>query len=103
LQDLRSFQDALVAGRPVSVQNSYSPSSERGPSATDQRHRFVLSAIDEPQPFGRDHAVLAKIFNDWKFSGVLTIGSGHPVDARVFGDPNQDGNDSNESSSRLWP
>lgn len=63
---------------------------------TDQRHRFVLSAIDEPQAFGRDHAVLAKIFNDWKLSGVLTIGSGRPVDARLAGDPNQDGNDSND-------
>lgn len=89
-------QDALVASRPAAVQNTYSPASERGPSVTDQRHRFVLSAIDEPQAFGRDHAVLAKIFNDWKLSGVLTIGSGRPVDARLAGDPNQDGNDSND-------
>ncbi len=89
-------QDALVAGRPVSVQNSYSTSSERGPSVTDQRHRFVLSAIEEIKPFGRDRALLAKIFNDWKVSGVLTIGSGRPVDAKVFGDPNQDGNSYND-------
>jgi hypothetical protein len=89
-------QDALVAGRPVTVQNSYSTSSERGPSVTDQRHRFVLSAIEQPQPFGRNHAVLSKIFNDWKLSGVLTMGSGRPVDAKVFGDPNQDGNSSND-------
>jgi hypothetical protein len=89
-------QDALVAGRPATVQNSYAPASERGPSVTDQRQRFVLSAIDEPQPFGRDHAILAKFFNDWKLSGVLTIGSGRPVNARVAGDPNQDGNDSND-------
>ncbi len=89
-------QDALVAGRPVTVQNSYSTSSERGPSSTDQRHRFVLSAIQDIRPFGRDHAVLAKLVNDWKLSGVLTIGSGRPVDAKVFGDPNQDGNSSND-------
>ena len=89
-------QDALVAGRPATVQNSYSPASERGPSVTDQRHRFVFSAIDEPQPFGRHHALLSKLFNDWKLSGVLTIGSGRPVDARVAGDPNQDRNDSND-------
>ena len=36
-------QDALVAGQPASVQNSYMPSAERGPSVTDQRHRFVLA------------------------------------------------------------
>jgi hypothetical protein len=35
-------QDALVAGRPATVQNSYSPSSERGNSVTDQRNRFVF-------------------------------------------------------------
>ena len=89
-------QDALVAGRPVTVQNSYAATSERGPSVTDQRHRFVLSAIEDIKPFGREHAVLAKVFNDWKLSGVLTIGSGRPIDARVFGDPNQDGNSYND-------
>ncbi len=89
-------QDALVAGRPVTVQNSYSTSSERGPSAADQRHRFVLSAIEQPTLFGRDHVLLSKIFNDWKIAGVLTIGSGRPVDAKVFGDPNQDGNTFND-------
>jgi hypothetical protein len=30
-------QDALVAGRPATVQNSYQPSAERGASVTDQR------------------------------------------------------------------
>ena len=29
-------------------------------------------------------------------SGVVTIGSGRPVDARVFGDPNQDSNSTND-------
>lgn len=89
-------QDALVAGRPATVQNSYSPVSERGPSVTDQRHRLAFSWIGEPQPFGRDHSLLGKFFNDWKLSGVVTIGSGRPVDAKVFGDPNQDGNSSND-------
>ena len=89
-------QDALVAGRPATVQNSYSTSSERGPSVTDQRHRFVLSGVAEPKPFGRDHTFLARVFNDWKFSGVVTYGSGRPFDARVFGDANQDGNSNND-------
>jgi hypothetical protein len=89
-------QDALVAGRPATVQNSYSTISERGPSVTDQRHRLALSWIGEPQPFGREHNFLARVFNDWKISGVVTLGSGRPVDARVFGDPNQDGNTSND-------
>ena len=88
-------QDALVAGRPVTVQNPYSASSERGPSVTDQRHRFVLSAIEQPTVRPRARC-LAKIFNDWKLAGVITVGSGRPIDAKVFGDPNQDGNCSND-------
>lgn len=88
-------QDGLVAGRPSLVQNSYS-ASERGPSVTDQRNRFVFSWIAEPRPFDRRHVWLGKLFNNWKFSGVITYGSGRPVDARVIGDANQDGNSSND-------
>lgn len=88
-------QDALLTGGST-VQNSYSPSAERGPSVTDQRHRFVFSWIAEPRPFDRGQEFLGKLFNDWKISSVFTYGSGRPVDARIFGDPNQDGNDLND-------
>ena len=89
-------QDALVAGRPATVQNSFLPSAERGASVTDQRHRLALSWVLEPRPFHRGHEWLGHFFNDWKASGVTTVGSGRPVDATVTGDPNQDGNDSND-------
>jgi hypothetical protein len=89
-------QDALVAGRPALVQNSYAAGAERGPSVTDQRHRLVFSGIYELHPFHREHEVLGKLFNNWKMSAVTTFGSGRPVDARIFGDPNQDGNDYND-------
>jgi hypothetical protein len=89
-------QDALVAGRPVTVQNTYSANQERGPSVTDQRNRLSLSWIVEPQPFGRGQEVLSKMFNDWKISGVVSFGSGRPTDARVSGDPNRDDNSSND-------
>jgi hypothetical protein len=92
-------QDALVAGRPVTVQNSYSTSSERGPSVTDQRNRLSVSWIAEPRPFDRRQEFLGKIFNDWKLSGVMTFGSGRPMEARVSGDPNQDDNSSNDRLS----
>jgi hypothetical protein len=88
--------DALVAGRPVVVQNSYATASERGNSVTDERHRFVFSWVAEPHPFEGSTGMLAKLANDWKASGVITIGSGRPVDARVAGDPNQDDNTSND-------
>jgi len=89
-------QDALVVGRPATVQNSYSTNSERGASVTDQRHRFLVSWIAEPRPFHRDHPILKSIFNDWKLSGVMSFGSGRPVDARIIGDSNMDGNTSND-------
>ena len=89
-------QDALVVGRPATVQNSYSPNSERGASVTDQRNRFVLSFIAEPHPFHREHAFLQTVLNDWKFSGVTTYGSGRPINATITGDANRDGNDNND-------
>jgi carboxypeptidase family protein/TonB-dependent receptor-like protein len=89
-------QDALVAGKPATVQNSYSANSERGPSVTDQRHRLAFSWVVDPRPFDRAHEFLSRIFNDWKMSGVVTVGSGRPMDARVTGDPNQDGNSNND-------
>ena len=89
-------QDALVAGEPAEVQNSYAPNAERGPSVTDQRQRFVAAFSAEPRLFHREHELLGHIFNDWKISSIVTAGSGRPVNATVSGDPNQDGNDDND-------
>jgi hypothetical protein len=89
-------QDALVAGAPATVQNSYNPNGERGPSVTDQRSRFVAAFSVEPRPFHREHEMLGRMLNDWKISSIVTAGSGRPVNATVDGDPNQDGNDLND-------
>jgi Carboxypeptidase regulatory-like domain/TonB dependent receptor len=89
-------QDALVAGQPATVQNSYVPSAERGPSVTDQRQRVVAAFSAEPHPFHRGHEFLGYIFNDFKISTVVNYGSGRPFNATVAGDPNQDGNDLND-------
>ena len=92
-------QDALVAGSPSTVQNSYSTKSERASSVTDQRQRLTVSAIEEPNPFAAGQKVLAAMFNHWKVSGIMTFGSGRPANATVSGDPNQDGNTSNDRLS----
>ena len=89
-------QDALVAGQPATVQNSYEPNAERGPSVTDQRHRLVAAVSVEPRPFHRGHELAGRFFNNWKMSTVVNYGSGRPVNATVAGDPNQDGNDAND-------
>jgi hypothetical protein len=89
-------QDALVAGQPATVQNSYNPSTERGPSVTDQRQRLVAAFSTEPRPFHRGHEMLGRFFNDWKFSTVVNYGSGRPFSATTAGDPNQDQNGLND-------
>ena len=89
-------QDALIAGSPATVQNSYNPTGERGPSVTDQRNRLVAAFSAEPRPFHRGHELLGHVFNEWKISSIVSLGSGRPVNASVSGDPNQDGNDLND-------
>ena len=89
-------QDALVAGRPATVQNSYAPNAEKGPSVTDQRHRLVVAWTANFRPFGRGQPMLSTLFNNWKLSNVVTVGSGRPLDARILGDANQDGNSTND-------
>ena len=89
-------KDAIVARQPATVQNSYNPAAERGPSVTDQRHRMVVALSAEPRPFHRGHELLGHLFNDWKISSVVNYGAGRPVNATVAGDPNPDGNDLND-------
>ena len=89
-------QDALVAGRPVTVQNSFGTSAEKASSVTDQRHRLVFSVITEPNPMPASQHVLSSLFNHWKLASVVTVGSGRPYEAKVTGDPNQDGNTLND-------
>src|SRR5271165_2299965 len=89
-------QDALVVGRPGNVQNVYATTLERGLSVTDQRNRFLAAGVIEPRPLQLDNAVLNALLNHWKFSSVLTFGSGRPFNATMAGDANQDGNTYND-------
>lgn len=89
-------QDALVVGRPGNVQNSYATSLERGLSVNDQRNRFVASAVSEPRRMEFGNNLLDNLINHWKFSSVITYGSGRPINATMAGDPNQDDNTYND-------
>jgi hypothetical protein len=83
--------DALVVGRPGNVQNSYATNLEWGPSVTDERHRLAAAWVAEPT-FRLDNPKLNTLANNWKFSNVVTIGSGRPLNATMAGDPNGDDN-----------
>jgi hypothetical protein len=91
-------QDAPAVGAST-VQNSYSTKSEKASSVTDQRQRLSISAIEEPDPFAAGQKALAAMFDHWKIAGIMTYGSGRPASAMVSGDPNQDGNTSNDRLS----
>lgn len=46
--------------------------------------------------FSNNHSVLNRLFDSWKYAGVVTVGSGRPVNVMVSGDANQDGNSEND-------
>jgi hypothetical protein len=95
-ESIDDAQDTVRAGSAATVQNSYSPQSERALSSIDQRHRFVGAFTWDPRPFHRDQPLLRTVFNGWKFSSLLTYGSGRPVNAQIAGDANADGNTGND-------
>jgi hypothetical protein len=63
---------------------------------TDQRNRFVFSWIYEPHALNSGRGWMGKLTKNWKNSGVITAGSGRPVNATVIGDANQDANSNND-------
>ena len=63
---------------PEGLPLGFDPSSERGPSLQDQRHRFVMTGMHD-LPYG---------FN---IAGILTAGSGRPYNIIAGGDLNGDG------------
>ncbi len=95
-QAFDDVQDALVVGRPGNVQNSYNPQADWGRSVTDQRHRMVVSWVYELNPFDRSHEVLRRLFNHWKLAGIVSAGSGRPLNATIAGDANRDDNTFND-------
>ena len=95
-QAFDDVQDALVAGGPGNVQNSYNPQADWGRSVTDQRHRLVASWAYELNPFDRSHDSLQLLFNHWKLAGIVSTGSGRPLNATIAGDANRDDNISND-------
>jgi hypothetical protein len=63
---------------PGGLPAGFEPASERGPSLQDQRHRFVMTAVQE-MPYGL------------QASGIFTVGSGRPYNIIAGVDLNGDG------------
>jgi hypothetical protein len=74
-------------GDPAGWPRGFAPDAFRGPSALDQRHRFVLSGF-------------ASLPWDFSLSGIVTLGSGRPYTALAGVDFNGDGIAVNDRARR---
>ena len=62
--------------------NQLDPRANRGVSAFDRTHRFVLSYLwDLPRPaFARSSTAARLLLSDWQVAGIITAMSGQPFD-----------------------
>ena len=98
-KDDRPDQTTVVVGADDAkiVQNQVNPGADYARSDTDIRHRLVFSPVYE---WGRiswsQNPVARALFSDYIISGIVQLQSGTPYSALVSGDPNNDGNFSND-------
>ncbi|MGH9875326.1 MAG: TonB-dependent receptor [Pyrinomonadaceae bacterium] len=97
--DDRPDQTAVVFGADDAkiVENQILAAADYGRSDTDLRHRFVFSPVYEWGTIKwSDNALARALFSDYTFSSIMQFQSGSPYSALVSGDPNNDGNRSND-------
>jgi hypothetical protein len=80
-----------IPGQVLRPQDSRNLSAERGLSAFDARHRFVLSYIYELPFFRQSSGLASNMLGGWRVSGVTTIQSGNPFSAIDTADPSLTG------------
>jgi hypothetical protein len=98
-KDDRPDQTTVVVGADDAkiVENQINPSTDYGRSDTDLRHRFVFSPVYEVGTIKwSDNAFAKALFSDYTFSTIMQFQAGSPYSALVSGDPNNDGNRSND-------
>jgi Carboxypeptidase regulatory-like domain len=80
-----------VPGQPTRPQNSRNLEAERGLSAFDVRHRFVLSYLYE-LPFYKQSTsgAASYLLGGWKLSGIVALQSGYPFTVIDTRDPSVD-------------
>ncbi len=98
-KDDRPDQTIVVFGADDAkiVENQLNPAADYARSDTDLRHRFVFSPVYQWGTIRwTDNAVARALFSDYTFSMIAQFQSGTPYSALVGGDPNNDGNRSND-------
>jgi hypothetical protein len=80
-----------IPGQPGRVQNPKDLRGERGLSAFDLRHRFILSYVYELPSFGNGKGAASYVLGGWRLSGIVTLQSGLPFSVGDTSDPSLDG------------
>jgi hypothetical protein len=79
------------------AQNQFDLSGEYGTSDLDMRHRFVFASVYDTGRFRRsDSSIVNALLSDYVFTWIFQANSGVAYSATVSGDPNNDGNTSND-------
>lgn len=99
-KDNKPDQTAVVVGGGDDAkiaENQFDLTGEYGRSDLDVRHRFIFNTVYETGTFKySENKVLRALLSDYIFTGILTAQSGFAFSAVVSGDPNGDGNTSND-------
>jgi hypothetical protein len=78
-------------------QNSTNLKNDRGRSANDRTHRFVMSGIWQIDYLSDSHAALRHVLNGWTVSGIMSLLGGTPMTITAGDDMNRDGDESDRA------
>jgi hypothetical protein len=92
-----TFSKALEGSNEASAngatgwQNANQQWEDRGRTASDRRHNFVMSAIWKIDYFKGSNALLRGVLNGWSLSAIMSARSGTPLTVGAGSDINLDG------------
>jgi hypothetical protein len=75
--------DALYYSSPTLTTYNGNYQFDKGSSALDQRHRLVVSFVEEPVFTHRGTAFYKYVVNHWQFGAIATLASGRPTTAQI--------------------
>jgi hypothetical protein len=103
--DTRPDNTSVVSGNAGDdakvAQDTLNPDLDRAVGDSDLRHKFVFSGVWSLNYVKGGNAVVRALANHWELSLISQVQSGRPFNALVTGDPNADGNNSNDRSPAI--
>lgn len=75
--------DALYYSSPTLTTYNGNYQFDKGSSALDQRHRMVLSFVEEPTLTHRNGAFYKYVVNNWQLGAITTLAGGRPTTAQI--------------------